>query len=261
MKTNKTKTAKTSKSNTATKKAAPAKPTKKAPSKPAAKKPAPAKPAKPASKPKTAPVPAKAPSKAAPFAHKLRNAKLTGNEQDVLLALAHSASGSGYDFCYSDDALPPSMLPKSLAGVIASLSKKGLVSHTNNEFGQCYVGNPSDSTEHKANCLAVVAVFEPVAAPAAEPEPVPAEPAPVDSGEKVYTSKTSPDSRYHNPVRSTIESPVALMKNLCEKHYPKKTRKEIIDMGIAKGVSRNTAMTQFAMWKARKIKDGTLPAA
>ena len=47
------------------------------------------------------------------------------------------------------------------------------------------------------------------------------------------------------------------MRQLCEENWPtgKMTRKQIIEAGMALGVTKNTAMTQFAMWKARYIAD------
>jgi DnaK suppressor protein len=90
-----------------------------------------------------------------------------------------------------------------------------------------------------------------------KPEVVPVEapaPAPVKPS---YVSKTGPDSKYHNPDRSTVKGPVAIMRQLCEENWPtgKMTRKQIIEAGMALGVTKNTAMTQFAMWKARYIAD------
>lgn len=89
--------------------------------------------------------------------------------------------------------------------------------------------------------------------------PAPVAEAPKAPPVSTYVHKTGEDSKYRNPDRSAVEGPVALMRGLCEKHYPKRTRVEIIKMGMEKGVTRNTAMAQFAMWKARKIKEGTLP--
>lgn len=108
---------------------------------------------------------------------------------------------------------------------------------------------------------------EVVAAPATprktgEPVPAPkvekvAEPAPAVEQRSTYVSKTGPDSKYHNPDRSTVKGPVAIMRQLCEENWPtnKMTRKQIIAAGMAQGVTKNTAMTQFAMWKARYLAD------
>lgn len=178
--------------------------------------------------------------------------KLTALERKAVALAIKSMEGNGFDMGYASD-IKLGGKKAADAAVIGSLIKKGVLGWES-EKGIIWFGdsnNNLDSAERLLSALTKVDV-EPET-PAPEPAPV-ATPAPA-------ASKTSADSRYHNPVRSVVESPVSIMRNLCEKHYPKKTRKQIIQMGIDKGVSPNTSMTQFAMWKARKIKEGTLPTA
>lgn len=66
---------------------------------------------------------------------------------------------------------------------------------------------------------------------------------------KRYESKTDPDSKYHNRERSTVEKPVAIVHRLCAAN-PTMTRKEIIALCIAQGVNKNTAATQYSLWKS-----------
>ncbi len=84
----------------------------------------------------------------------------------------------------------------------------------------------------------------PMPAPGGHLPPPPPQPAPA----KRYESKTPPDSKYHLRERSTAEKPVAIVHRLCADN-PGKTRKEIIDLCIAQGVNKNTAATQYSLWK------------
>ena len=186
------------------------------------------------------------------FEKLLPGLKLTVLEVSALRDLVKSADGNGWDFAYGDDL--PSVPAKSRGGVIASLVQKGVVTHTNNEFNQCYIGDPANNAEHRWICKDLTAFLDSY-------KPAPEAPAPVAKEEPRpaagYVSKTGPDSKYHNPDRSTVKGPVAIMRQLCEENWPtgKMTRKQIIAAGMALGVTKNTAMTQFAMWKARYLAD------
>jgi hypothetical protein len=261
----------------ATKKATASKPASKA--KPAAATKAPAKAAKPASKPaKQASKPAKettapkAPKKAlgkgikelveapkakapavipardflADLAKALKGT--TELEQLALRSALTSSAGSGHDFGYTDQIAIPGKSKQAVGGVITSLLEKGVLTR-DTEFGQFWFGNPDFKDNHYAAVELVEKFLPPAPAPAEAPAPAPVKPS--------YVSKTGPDSKYHNPDRSTVKGPVAIMRQLCEENWPtgKMTRKQIIEAGMALGVTKNTAMTQFAMWKARYIAD------
>jgi hypothetical protein len=64
-----------------------------------------------------------------------------------------------------------------------------------------------------------------------------------------YESKTAPDSAYHNRERSTIQKPVDVVKGLCAANR-KMARKDVIALCVAAGVNKNTAATQYSLWKA-----------
>ena len=52
---------------------------------------------------------------------------LTNNERRVLGELWNSACGNGHDFGFIEDARTAVDNPRSLGGVVSSLSKKGLI--------------------------------------------------------------------------------------------------------------------------------------
>lgn len=66
---------------------------------------------------------------------------------------------------------------------------------------------------------------------------------------KRYVSKTDPDSKYHLRDRSDAEKPVAIVRDVCKRN-PKMARKDVINLCIAQGVNKNTAATQYSLWKA-----------
>jgi hypothetical protein len=66
---------------------------------------------------------------------------------------------------------------------------------------------------------------------------------------KRYVSKTDPDSKYHLRDRSVAQKPVAIVRELCGAN-PKADRKTIIALCEARGVNKNTAATQYSLYKA-----------
>lgn len=82
------------------------------------------------------------------------------------------------------------------------------------------------------------------------PPPAPAEVVLVHQGGKRYQSKTDPDSNYHLRERSLASKPVGIVRNICNAN-PDLTRKAIIDLCLAAGVNKNTAATQYSLWKAK----------
>ena len=107
--------------------------------------------------------------------------------------------------------------------------------------------------------------------PTPEPEPTPApaivlpkdKPAPdhieleqEEKGKKRYVSKTDPTSKYHLRDRSEASKPVAIVRRICEE-MPGAERKAVIMACITAGVNKNTAATQYSLWKAKKAKEAT----
>jgi hypothetical protein len=68
---------------------------------------------------------------------------------------------------------------------------------------------------------------------------------------KRYVSKTAPDSKYHLRDRSDVEKPVAVVRRLCEEN-PDLPRKDVLTLCIEAGVNKNTAMTQYSLWRAKQ---------
>lgn len=64
-----------------------------------------------------------------------------------------------------------------------------------------------------------------------------------------YVSKTAPDSKYHQRDRSTVGSPVTVVRDICAAN-PTLKRKDILALCIEKGVNKFTAATQYSLWKA-----------
>lgn len=86
-------------------------------------------------------------------------------------------------------------------------------------------------------------------------EPPPAEIDLVKDGKgKRYVSKTAPDSKYHLRDRSEAEKPVGIVRNFCNAN-PTMERKQVILACIGLGVNKNTAATQYSLWKAAKAKE------
>ena len=169
-------------------------------------------------------------------------------EQLALRSALTSSAGNGHDFGYTEQITIPGKSKQAVGGVITSLLEKGVLTR-DTEFGQFWFGNPDFKDNHYAAAELVEKFLPPAPAPVEAPAPAPVKPS--------YVSKTGPDSKYHNPDRSTVKGPVAIMRGLCEENWPtgKMTRKQIIEAGMALGVTKNTAMTQFAMWKARYLAD------
>jgi hypothetical protein len=98
---------------------------------------------------------------------------------------------------------------------------------------------------------------------AAQPEPAPTpapQPAPVAESKR-YVSKTPPDSKYHLRDRSAVESPVTVVRNICNANIGK-PRKDIVALCIAAGVNKNTAATQYSFWKTKyEAEHGPLPTS
>lgn len=85
------------------------------------------------------------------------------------------------------------------------------------------------------------------------PPPAPTELEIVKDGEqgKRYLSKTDPGSKYHLRDRSDTEKPVSVVRGICNAN-PDLARKEVLALCIAAGVNKNTAMTQYSLWKAKQ---------
>jgi hypothetical protein len=71
-----------------------------------------------------------------------------------------------------------------------------------------------------------------------------------DKGKR-YVSKTAPDSKFHLRDRSESPKPVSIVRKVCEAN-PNLTRKEIILLCLDAGVNKNTAATQYSLWKAKR---------
>lgn len=82
------------------------------------------------------------------------------------------------------------------------------------------------------------------------------------SGEtgKHYVSKTDPNSKYHLRDRSDIAKPVAVVRAICQAN-PTASRKSVIEACIANGVNKNTAMTQYSLWRAKYNREAAIAAA
>lgn len=106
---------------------------------------------------------------------------------------------------------------------------------------------------------------EPAPAPAPEPKPevvaAPVLPAPPPLPEAIelvkdgksrsgYVGKTAPDSKYYLRDRSEAAKPVTVVREICEANRDK-TRKQTIDLCLAAGVNKNTAATQYSLWKKK----------
>lgn len=107
------------------------------------------------------------------------------------------------------------------------------------------------------------------AKPASAPEPVkkvaptpPAQPqTPEPSAEVVltkvegktkhYVSKTEPDSKYHLRNRSSATKPCHIVRELAAAN-PTLPRKDVIALCLEAGVDKNTAATQYSLWKAKQ---------
>lgn len=83
----------------------------------------------------------------------------------------------------------------------------------------------------------------PVAAMPAPPAPQPRKPR--------YESKTDLQSRYHIRERSTVASPVELVKRVCADNLGK-SRKQVIAMCLVLGVNASTAATQYSLWNTAR---------
>lgn len=118
---------------------------------------------------------------------------------------------------------------------------------------------PDGAVETSVAKTEVVEVSVPVPAPIVLPKSAP----PPDKIELVhegkagqgkrYVSKTEPDSKYHLRDRSEAEKPVSIVRRICEAN-PALERKPVIALCIAAGVNKNTAATQYSLWKAAKAK-------
>lgn len=112
-----------------------------------------------------------------------------------------------------------------------------------------------DKRDAKKAVKAPVATPAPKApAPPVTPAPVlppapPVTPAAAAPKVKRYESKTDPDSKYHQRERSTATKPVGIVRAICVAN-PGKARKDIIALCVAQGVNKNTAATQFSLWKS-----------
>ena len=77
---------------------------------------------------------------------------------------------------------------------------------------------------------------------------------------KRYESKTAPDSKYHLRDRSLAVKPVTVVRNIVDAN-PGMERKDIIALCLAAGVNKNTAATQYSLYKAAKAKAAAAAAA
>lgn len=71
-----------------------------------------------------------------------------------------------------------------------------------------------------------------------------------DAAGKRYVSKTDPDSAYHLRNRSTTLKPCHVVRAYCAAN-PTLERKAVIAACIAMGVDKNTAATQYSLWRAK----------
>lgn len=72
-----------------------------------------------------------------------------------------------------------------------------------------------------------------------------------DAAGKRYESKTDPTSNYHLRNRSQVLKPCQIVRNFCAAN-PGMARKDVIATLVSQGVDKNTAATQYSLWKAKQ---------